>query len=204
MYSPSRSGSRDSFADDGAFNLPSPEHEAFADLNGENEDSMGVASQASIYDSYSQQFQIGPSPSSAPRKKRSRMLRTDTPSDRRRWFVDTCACRRRPQGMLERIKRGGIATVLNVDDEYHLLVQSATLWRLARELTRRTLGVAGASQLRSDCDHIMARLRFAYETCTQIRSTRSTGGATACSAAASWRRVSDGSASACRRASSTR
>ena len=76
-----------------------------------------------------------------------RMLRTDTPSDRRRWFVDTCACRRRPQGMLERIKRGGIATVLNVDDEYHLLVQSATLWRLARELTRRTLGVAGASQL---------------------------------------------------------
>ena len=49
--------------------------------------------------------------------------------------------------MLERIKRGGIATVLNVDDEYHLLVQSATLWRLARELTRRTLGVAGACQL---------------------------------------------------------
>ena len=29
--------------------------EAFDDLNGENENSMGVASQASVYDSYSQQ-----------------------------------------------------------------------------------------------------------------------------------------------------
>ena len=41
-----------------------------------------------------------------------RMLRADFTDDRRRWFVETCACRRRPQGRLEHLPRGtGLHTV---------------------------------------------------------------------------------------------
>ena len=70
-----------------------------------------------------------------------RMLRADTCEQRKKWFVDTCACRRRPQGKLERMaSAGGIATVLEVEDEFHLLVQAATMRTVSAELTRRTLG----------------------------------------------------------------
>ena len=76
------------------------------------------------------------------------MLRLDACADRKRWFADVCACRRRQQGKLERIKRGGIVTALTVEDEYHLVVHSATLWRLAREMNHRALGVHDLYQAR--------------------------------------------------------
>lgn len=70
-----------------------------------------------------------------------RMLRASSTDERRRWFVDVMACRRRPQGALSRLKGKGVGVVLSTEDEYHLLVQSATLWRLARELKAKALGV---------------------------------------------------------------
>ena len=68
-----------------------------------------------------------------------RVLRTDLPDDRRRWVLDTAACRRRAQGRLEQKRGTQLSTVLTVEDEYHLLVQSATVWRIAFELRRRQL-----------------------------------------------------------------
>ena len=53
------------------------------------------------------------------------MLRADSPDERRRWFVGACACRRRPQARLETLPpAAGLATVLTVEDEFHVLVQA--------------------------------------------------------------------------------
>ena len=60
--------------------------------------------------------------------------------DRRRWVVDTAACRRRAQSKIDLRRGTALATVLSVEDEYHLLVQSATVWRIGYELRRRQLG----------------------------------------------------------------
>jgi len=70
-----------------------------------------------------------------------RTLRGESCENRRRWFVETCACRRRPQGKLERLRRSGIDIVLSLEDEYHLLMQSAAQWRWANEMETRKLGV---------------------------------------------------------------
>eukprot|EP00966_Prymnesium_polylepis_P153883 3553279-Prymnesium_polylepis.1 len=54
-----------------------------------------------------------------------RLLHADPPADRARWFADVMACRRRPQGALQR-PRLGVGQVLRTEDEYHLLVHAAT------------------------------------------------------------------------------
>ena len=69
-----------------------------------------------------------------------RILRTDSCDDRRRWVNDTASCRRRPQTKIEQLRGTGLPTVLRVEDEYHVLVQSATVWRLSVEMSRRQLG----------------------------------------------------------------
>ena len=70
-----------------------------------------------------------------------RLLRADALADRKRWFSDVMACRRRPQGALQRLKGRGVGLVLSTEDEYHLLVQSATLWRIGREFKIKSLGI---------------------------------------------------------------
>ena len=69
-----------------------------------------------------------------------RLLRTDGCSDRRRWFAEVCACRRRPQALLER-RRTNLEAVLATEDEYPLLIASAARWRLGNEMASRQLGV---------------------------------------------------------------
>ena len=70
-----------------------------------------------------------------------RMLRTDTCDDRTRWFNDTRACRRRPQGKLELMQStAGIMTILKTEDEFHLLVQAATMRLIGAVLARRRFG----------------------------------------------------------------
>ena len=67
------------------------------------------------------------------------MLRADLIDDRKRWFTDVMACRRRPQGAVARLKGRGVGLVLSMEDEYHLLVQSATCVTIALS---RSLGAA--------------------------------------------------------------
>jgi hypothetical protein len=81
-----------------------------------------------------------------------------------------CGCRRRPQNKLINIKRGGIATAVNVEDEYHLLVQAATLWRVGREMSHRQLGT-------HDLYHAFNGKRDGYLTCGELAASRSAGGA---------------------------
>jgi len=70
-----------------------------------------------------------------------RMLRTDSCDDRMGWFNDTRACRRRPQGKLELMPAAaGIMTVLQIEDEFHLLVQAATMRLIGAVLARRRFG----------------------------------------------------------------
>ena len=80
-----------------------------------------------------------------------RLLRGDACADRKRWFIETCACRRRPQGKLDRLRRSGIETVLTLEDEYHLLMQSAAKWRWTYEMSQRKLGVHDLFQARAVC-----------------------------------------------------
>ncbi|KOO22777.1 conserved unknown protein [Chrysochromulina tobinii] len=70
-----------------------------------------------------------------------RMLRADAPEDRKRWVVDTSACRRRPQARIENMRGSGLIQILTVEDEYHLLVHAAHVWRIKHELRRKQLGV---------------------------------------------------------------
>ena len=69
-----------------------------------------------------------------------RMLRTDACDERRRWVADVGGCRRRPQVRLEALRGTGLPTVFRVEDEYHMLVQSATVWRISTEMRTRQLG----------------------------------------------------------------
>ena len=46
---------------------------------------------------------------------------------------------RRPQPV-ERLRKGGLADVLNTEDELHIVIQAAASWRLAKEVARRGRG----------------------------------------------------------------
>jgi hypothetical protein len=51
-----------------------------------------------------------------------RMLRVNKPEDRRKWFVDTSGCRRRPQAKIEQLRGTGLPTVCSLwEEEYPLL-----------------------------------------------------------------------------------
>ena len=56
-----------------------------------------------------------------PAQQRSlfRLLRADPCEERRAWFADVCACRRRPQGQVH--KSAGLQAVLGTEDEFHML-----------------------------------------------------------------------------------
>lgn len=137
-----------------------------------------------------------------------RMLRLDACEDRRRWVNDTASCRRRPQAKIEQLRGTGLPTVLKVEDEYHLLVQSATVWRIAHEMNRRQLGRppqrhACTPQLASPtkptptraplhATHMVSGSRLVAQGHT-ISSTPSTRRATDCSRAVNSARGSRGS-----------
>ncbi|KAL1530323.1 hypothetical protein AB1Y20_001232 [Prymnesium parvum] len=50
------------------------------------------------------------------------------------------------EGKLERLRRSGIDIVLSLEDEYHLLMQSAAQWRWANEMETRKLGALNSRQ----------------------------------------------------------
>ena len=56
------------------------------------------------------------------------------------------------------------------EDEYHLLVQAATLWRVGREMSHRQLGT-------HDLYHAFNGKRDGYLTCGELAASRSAGGA---------------------------
>ena len=89
-----------------------------------------------------------------------RMLRHDTCEDRRRWFVEVCSTRRRPQAKLER-RRTNLETVLCTEDEYPLLMGLAARWRMGIEMQRRGFG-------RADLYHAFNGRRDGLMSCSEL------------------------------------
>jgi hypothetical protein len=73
-------------------------------------------------------------------------VRTTGQDDRRRWFLDVRRCRRRAQGRLDLMRKGGVEQVLTVRDEVHIIVQVAAKWRLGRELVTREASEQGSNR----------------------------------------------------------